>query len=119
MSEVYPFTRSPGFWSRENIENWTERQRQIAANEQAEQQRAQFAEFMANAGQVLIDIVNSYLARNEPAETEKVAVDFHERCPHVDFRQSVELLKQHGVLYEVPGPAGFMGMRTTRLYVVG
>jgi len=119
VSEVYPFTRSPGFWSRENIENWQERQRELAAEMEAERQKAQFAEFMASAGQVLVDIVKSYLARNEPAETEKVAADFYQRCPHIDFRQSVEMLKQNGILYEVPGPTGFMGMRTTRLYVIG
>lgn len=110
------------FW---NLERIAARQTRQAAQQQAQQaaqQAQQQADFMATVGRTLVDIVNRYVeVERRPAETNQVERDFLRAFPNArsaDFRQSVEALKQAGVLYEHRGSEGLMGQRETRLYVL-
>lgn len=109
------------FWSPENVAA-----RQAAQAEQAQQQAAaeqerQRQELLSTVGGTLTNIVSSYAARNQRADTAQVAADFYRAFPSAgpaDFRQSVDALKAAGVLYEVKGPEGLMGQRSTFLHVL-
>ncbi|MEV6155412.1 hypothetical protein AB0L53_34235 [Nonomuraea sp. NPDC052129] len=114
-------TSTDNFWSAENIARRAGRAQQEFVTEQAAQQQAQRQDFMAVVGRTLVDIVNGYTANVRPAETADVMRDFQRVFPQAgpaDFRQSVDALKQEGVLYESLGAEGFMGQRSTRLHVL-
>jgi hypothetical protein len=115
-----PFTNN-NFWSAQNFASRAERVHQQAASEQAAQQQAQYQDFMSVVGRTLVDIVNGYTAQMRPADTNQVANDFYQAFPNTgasDFQQTLETLKREGVLYEMKSVEGFMGQRTTRLYVL-
>ncbi|MEN3538827.1 hypothetical protein AAH991_27205 [Microbispora sp. ZYX-F-249] len=110
------------FWSPDRIAARQTRQAAQVAAHQAAQQQAQQADFMSTVGRTLVDIVNRYVeVERRPADTKQVERDFLRTFPNAssaDFRQSVETLKQEGVLYEHRGSEGLMGIRETRLYVL-
>lgn len=109
------------FWSPENVAARQAAQAEQAQQQAAAEQAAQQQEFLSSVGGTLTNIVSSYAARNQRADTAQVARDFFQAFPSAgptDFRQSVDALKAAGVLYEVKGPEGFMGQRSTYLHVL-
>lgn len=114
-------TVSNDFWSPSNIAQRTAQAQQRIAAEQAAQQEAQRQHFLSTVGQKVVDIINGYVLENRPPDTLQVEMDFMREVPDAPpgaFRQIVETLKQEGVIYEMQGAEGFMGMRSTRLYVL-
>lgn len=96
----------------------TEQRRMIAAYE--EQQRAQA--IMTHAGPALVDMIRKYDAQGRPAVTNQVERDFTEALPGAtpgEFRTALEHLKASGIVHELTSSTqGFMGERTTHLYVM-
>ncbi|MEU0582582.1 hypothetical protein [Streptomyces sp. NPDC006132] len=96
----------------------TEQRRMIAAHQ--EQQRAQA--IMTHAGPALVDMIRKYDAQGRPAVTTQVERDFIEALPGAtpgEFRTALEHLKASGIVYELTSSTqGFMGERTTHLYVL-
>ncbi|MDG5801686.1 hypothetical protein P9869_03220 [Streptomyces ossamyceticus] len=95
-----------------------EQRRMIAAHQ--EQQRAQA--IMTHAGPALVDMIRKYGAQNRPAVTAQVERDFTEALPGAtpdEFRTALEHLKASGIVHELTSSTqGFMGERTTHLYVL-
>jgi len=92
-----------------------EKQKLVAQME--EEQRV--SELMKFTGPGLVAIIRAYDAQGLPADTEKVQAEFQEAFSGASFRQVLETLKGEGIVHElVSGPAGFMGSRSTRLYLL-
>ena len=93
-----------------------EEKAQLVANMEQEQRLQEQTQF---TGPGLLMMIQTCSIQNQPAETEKVQAQFQEAFPGADFRQALEVLKREGMVHEiVSGPAGFMGARTTRLYLL-
>ncbi|MDX2762947.1 hypothetical protein PV729_19520 [Streptomyces europaeiscabiei] len=96
----------------------SEQRRMIAAHE--EQQRAQA--IMTHAGPALVDMIRKYDAQGRPAVTNQVERDFTEALPGAtpgEFRTALEHLKASGIVHELTSSTqGFMGEKTTHLYVL-
>ncbi|MGV9532448.1 hypothetical protein ACWDR9_02140 [Streptosporangium sandarakinum] len=110
-------TSNSGFWNPEKIASRAEQAQQRIADEQAAQEQG----FLSAVGPAMVGIINGYMAQNRRAETAQVEQDFRQAFPNAgpgDFRQSVDTLKQAGVLYEMLGAPGLMGQRTTSLFVL-
>jgi hypothetical protein len=122
--------RSDNYWARVSAPEYqeekrakqealeTEQRRMIAAYE--EQQRAQA--IMTHAGPALVDMIRKYDAQGRPAVTTQVENDFMEALPGAtpgEFRTALEHLKASGIVHELTSSTqGFMGERTTHLYVL-
>ncbi|MBP5892887.1 hypothetical protein ABZ722_09235 [Streptomyces longwoodensis] len=95
-----------------------EQRRMIAAHQ--EQQRAQA--IMTHAGPALVDMIRKYDVQGRPAVTSNVERDFTEALPGAtpdEFRMALEHLKASGIVHELTSSTqGFMGERTTHLYVL-
>ncbi|MGK3943170.1 hypothetical protein ABK046_32625 [Streptomyces caeruleatus] len=96
-----------------------EQRRMIEAH--AERQRAQA--IMTHAGPALVDMIRKYDAQGRPAVTTQVERDFTEALPGAtpgEFRAALEHLKASGIVHELTSSTqGFMGEKTTHLYVLG
>ncbi|MFE5547657.1 hypothetical protein ACFQ71_28065 [Streptomyces sp. NPDC056534] len=96
----------------------SEQRRMISAHQ--EQQRAQ--QVMSSAGPALIDLIRGYGSQNKPAVTSQVSRDFQERLSGAtaeEFQSTLQFLKENGVIHELTSSTqGFMGERTTHLYVI-
>jgi hypothetical protein len=112
------------FYSAQNLAAYHARQADQAQQQQAEAAaaaEAQQEDFLQVVGTAMVGIVQSYADRNAQAPTDQVEQHFRQAFPAAgpdDFRQTVDTLKQRGVLYEVSEPLGFMGTRKTRLYAL-
>ena len=96
-----------------------EQLRMIQAHQ--EQQRTQA--IMTHAGPALVDMIRKYDAQGRPAVTTQVERDFTEALPGAtpeEFRTALEHLKTSGIIHELTSSTqGFMGEKTTHLYVLG
>lgn len=71
------------------------------------------------SGPGLINILEQYEARNVPAVSTEVAQDFQAAFPADDFRTVLEEVKTLGLVHElVSSTQGFMGQKTTHLYLI-
>jgi hypothetical protein len=95
-----------------------EQRRMVAAHQ--EQQRAQA--IMTHAGPAIVDMIRKYDAQGRPAVTTQVERDFTEAIPGAtptEFRTALAHLKASGIVYELTSSTqGFMGEKTTHLYVL-
>lgn len=109
---------------------WTEYERSMPERKAMEAERAQLVarmemeqqrqEALTHSGPALLQIIAAYAAKNQPAVTAQVAIDFAAAgFPEDEFRNVLEQLKAMGRVAEVvSGPAGYMGERTTNLYEI-
>ncbi|GIH63978.1 hypothetical protein [Microbispora siamensis] len=97
-----------------------ELEQRVQEQEAQLQQADQFADFMNVVGRKMVEIINNNAIQGG-ADTGVVAGEFQRAFPQagpVDFRQTVDTLVREGLIYEMKGAEGFMGQRTTRLYVM-
>lgn len=123
-TKAFSFGANERSWWNEALDPEVQAERRALAQEKAElvarmeeEQRLQEATRFTGSG--LVAIVKAYDAQNLPAETEKIREEFNAAFPGADFREALEALKREGIVSEiVSGPAGLMGARNTRLYLL-
>ncbi|MGM9380546.1 hypothetical protein [Streptomyces antibioticus] len=81
-------------------------------------QREQALNYAAPA---ITSAIQTYTAKGEMADTSQVASDVAQMLPEAApglFQQVLGELKASGQVYEIQNPPGFMGMRSSHLYLV-
>ncbi|WP_159074176.1 hypothetical protein [Streptomyces dioscori] len=81
-------------------------------------QREQALKYAAPA---ITSVIQTYTVKGEMADTDTVASDVSQMLPDAApglFRQVLDDLKSQGKVYEVQNAPGFMGMRSSHLYLV-